>query len=173
MNTSRQAGKPAAAGKPAGPETVPGGMVPEDEQELLQEIGQTREQLGETVEQLVAKADVKGQARAKARELAGRVKGMAAGARAKAADRGAGVQRQVAGVQRQVAGKTVMARDKAAAGRDQLQARAATAWQAAPEGVRRTVSKGASTANKRRIPLAAAAATLIASCLALRWWRKR
>jgi hypothetical protein len=166
MNTSRQAGKPAAAGKPAGPETVPGGTVPEDEQELLQEIEQTREQLGETVEQLVAKADVKGQARAKARELAGRVKGMAARARTKAANPGAGVQRQVAG-------KTVMARDKAAAGRDQLQARAATAWQAAPEGVRRTVSKGASTANKRRIPLAAAAATLIAGCLVLRWWRKR
>jgi hypothetical protein len=51
--------------------------------------------------------------------------------------------------------------------------RAATAWQAAPEGVRRTVSNGASTANKRGIPLAAAAATLIASYLALRWWRKR
>jgi Protein of unknown function (DUF3618) len=166
MTTSRRAGKPAPAEQPTGPEMVPGGTVPEDEQELLQEIGQTREQLGETVEQLVAKADVKGQARAKARELARRVKGMAARARAKAADRGAGVQSRVAG-------KAVMARDKAAAGRDQLQARAAAAWQAAPDGVRRTVSKGASTANKRRAPLAAAAATLIAGYLALRRWRKR
>jgi len=166
MTTSRRAGKPAPAGKPAGPEMVPGGAVPEDEQQLLQEIEQTREQLGETVEQLVAKADVKGQARAKARELARRVKGMAARARAKAAGRGAGVQSQVAG-------KTVIARDKAAAGRDQLQARAAAAWQAAPDGVRRAVSKGASTANKRRAPLAAAAATLIAGYLTLRRWRKR
>ena len=163
MTTSRRAGKPAAAEQP---EPVPGGTVPEDEQELLQEIEQAREQLGETVEQLVAKADVKGQARAKARELTGRVKGMAARARAKAAGRGADVQSQVAG-------KTVMAREKAAAGRDQLRARAATAWQAAPDGVRRTVSKGASTANERRAPLAAAAVTLIASYLVLRWWRKR
>jgi uncharacterized protein DUF3618 len=166
MTTSKRAGKPAAADQPAGPEPVPGGTVPEHEQELLQDIGQTRERLGETVEQLVAKADVKGQARAKARELTGRVKSMAARARAKAADRGAGMHSQVAG-------KTVMAREKAAAGRDQLQARAATAWQAAPEGARRTVSKGASTANQRRVPLAAAAATLIAGYLALRWWRKR
>jgi Protein of unknown function (DUF3618) len=170
MTTSRRAGKPAAgkpaAGKSAGSDMVPGGTVPGDEQQLLQEIGRTRERLGETVEQLVAKADVKGQTRAKARELAGRVKGMVVWARAKAADRGAGVQSQVAG-------KTVMARDKAAAGRDQLQARAATAWQGAPEGVRRTASKAASTANKRRIPLAAAAATLIAGYLALRRWRKR
>jgi hypothetical protein len=76
-------------------------------------------------------------------------------------------------VQSQVAGKTVIARQKAAAGRDQLQARAATAWQAAPDGVQRAVSKGASTANKRRAPLAAAAVTLIAGYLALRRWRKR
>jgi hypothetical protein len=39
--------------------------------------------------------------------------------------------------------------------------------------MRRTVSKSASTANKRRAPLAVAAATLIAGYLALRRWRKR
>ena len=47
---------------------------PVDEAELRQEIERTREQLGETVEQLAAKTDVKGRARAKAAELAGRAK---------------------------------------------------------------------------------------------------
>ena len=43
-------------------------------QQLKQEIERTRDQLGETVEQLAAKADVKSRAQAKAAELSGRVK---------------------------------------------------------------------------------------------------
>lgn len=42
--------------------------------DLRQDIERTRERLGETVERLAAKADVRGQAKAKATELAGRVK---------------------------------------------------------------------------------------------------
>lgn len=49
--------------------------VPEDEQQLKQEIEQTREELGHTVAALAAKADVKARARAKAAALAARVKG--------------------------------------------------------------------------------------------------
>lgn len=48
-----------------------------DVQELQQGIEQAREQLGDTVEQLVAKADVKARAQDRAAELAGRVKGQA------------------------------------------------------------------------------------------------
>ena len=58
---------------------------PVDEHELRQEIEQTREQLGETVEQLAAKTDVKSQARAKVAGLAGRVKDSTAQVRVKAA----------------------------------------------------------------------------------------
>ena len=47
---------------------------PDDVEELQQEIEQTRERLGETVEQLVAKTDVKARAQDKAAELTGRVK---------------------------------------------------------------------------------------------------
>jgi hypothetical protein len=87
-------------------------------------------------------------------------------ARSKAADRGAGVRSQVSG-------KTLMARQKATAGRDQLQARASGAWQAAPEGVRRTVTKGASTARESWVPLAAAAVllALASGYLAFRSWQ--
>lgn len=164
--TSKRAGKPAAGKQPAQPQPPPGGAVPGDEQELREEIEQTREQLGETVEQLAAKTDVKPRARAKAADLTGRVKGKAAQARAKAAEGGAGVRSQAAG-------KTAPARQKAAAGRDRLQAQAAGAWQAAPDSVRRTVAKGASTASQRRVPVAVAAAVLIAGYLVFRWWRRR
>ena len=46
---------------------------PATAEELQQEIEQTRERLGQTVEELAAKADVKGQARAKATEVKARV----------------------------------------------------------------------------------------------------
>lgn len=56
MTAGNEPGRPAA--------------IPDDEQALRREIEQTREQLGETVEQLVGKADV----RARATQLTGRVK---------------------------------------------------------------------------------------------------
>jgi ElaB/YqjD/DUF883 family membrane-anchored ribosome-binding protein len=53
--------------------------------DLQQEIEQAREQLGETVEQLVAKADVTARAKDKAASLAGRVKDQASQVKAQAA----------------------------------------------------------------------------------------
>lgn len=58
---------------------------PESLQALTEEIDRTRQELGETVEALVAKVDVKARARAKAAELAGRVS--AAASRVQDADR--------------------------------------------------------------------------------------
>jgi hypothetical protein len=76
-------------------------------------------------------------------------------------------------VRSQAAGKTAPARQQTTAAKNQIQARAAGAWQAAPEDVRRTVAKAASTASQRRVPVAVAAAVLIAGYLVLRWWRRR
>jgi hypothetical protein len=150
------------------PPAAEGGPV--DEAELRQEIERTREQLGETVEQLAAKTDVKGRARAKAAELAGRAKTQTAQARTQAAT-------QVSTVRGQLAGKTAGARQKATAvggtAKTQLQAKAAPVREATPEPVRRAVAKGASTAQQRRMPLAMAAVTLIAGYALFRWWRKR
>lgn len=167
--TNSGRGKKATAEPPAGPGAAPEGTVSEDEQQLREEIGRTREQLGETIEQLVAKTDVKGRARAKAADLTGRVKASTARLRGKAAGRGAGARSQVAG-------KTVMARQKTAAAggtaKAQLQARAAPVWGAAPEPVRRVATKGADAAQRRRVPLMAAA-TVAAGYVVLRWWRNR
>ena len=53
----------------------------DDAQRLREEIERTREHLGATVEQLIAKVDVKSRARAEAAELTGRFKLAAAQAR--------------------------------------------------------------------------------------------
>jgi cobalamin biosynthesis Mg chelatase CobN len=155
---------------PADAETGP----PDDLEELQQEIGQTREQLGETVEQLVAKADIKARAQAKVSELAGRAKGKASQARAQAAD-GAGSVRD------QVASKTANASQKAksagTAVTEQLPGRVAAAgapvWKATPEPARQAVAKAAGKARQRPVPLAVAAVVLIVGYLVVGRWRKR
>ena len=162
--TTNGRGSESSAEPPA--EAGPGGTVPENEQELRQEIEQTRERLGDTVELLVAKTDIKGRAQAKVAGLTGRVKGKSAPARSKSTDRAANARCQVTG-------KSLMARQKATAGRDQLQARAAGAWQAAPEGFRRTAIKGADTVRQYRVSLAAALIAVGSGYLAFRLWPRR
>jgi hypothetical protein len=137
--------------------------APDNRRQLEAEIERTREQLGETVQELVARADVKTRARAKATELTGRVRSTTAQARG------------------QVAGKTATARQKAmsarGAGTEQLRNRAAAVgapvWEATPDQVRRVVTKGASGARERWVPLTAAAGVLLLSYLALRKWNGR
>ncbi len=194
MTTSGGARKPAGR-RPAEAETTPGaaqsaGMAeddtqgkgapggglpaPNDVQQLEQEIERTREQLGETVEQLVAKADVKGRARAKAAEVSERVKSKTSQAQNEVA---AGAE----SARSQFAAKSAAARQKAmsavGAGKDQLHGRtaavAAPVWEAAPVSLRRSVARGASTARQHRVPLAVAAGVVIAGYLAIRWWGKR
>ena len=70
------AAEASAQGKPA---------TGDDGQLLRQEIEQTREHLGQTVEQLVAKVDVKQRAQARVAELTGQAKSMAGQAKSVAA----------------------------------------------------------------------------------------
>jgi uncharacterized protein DUF3618 len=146
---------------------------PDDLRQLETEIERTREQLGETIRELIARADVKSLARARAAALGGRVKDTTSQAR-KTATAGA------VSVRSQVADKTAVARQKAttagAARKDQLRNQAAAmsapVWQATPEQVRRAVANGASGAKERWMPLTLAAGVLIVGCLALRRWRR-
>ena len=57
---------------------------PDDQQELEKEIERTREQLGETVEALAAKVDVKARVQEQLSQLVARLKGMASAATGKA-----------------------------------------------------------------------------------------
>jgi hypothetical protein len=58
----------------AAPITGTVAAAPTDPRQLEQEIERTREQLGETVQELLARVDVKSRAQAKATEISGRVK---------------------------------------------------------------------------------------------------
>jgi hypothetical protein len=135
----------------------------DDPQQLEAEIERTREQLGDTVQELAGRADVKSRARARA-----------AKARRNAAARAGSVRSQVAD-------KTVAARQKViSAGadrKDQLRSRAAAVgtpvWEATPERVRRTVTKGANSARESWVPLAVGAGVLLAGSLAAWQWSRR
>ena len=71
-----------------------------DATQLREEIERTREHLGATVEQLAAKADVKGRAQARAAELAGQVTRQARSAMAQGREQAAQVGKQGAGAAR-------------------------------------------------------------------------
>lgn len=157
-------------GRQADPETGPR----DDVQALQQDIKQTREQLGETVEQLVAKTDLKARGRDKAAELADRVKAKTRQARTQAAGRAGKVRDQLA-IKTEGTGQKVMSYGTAA--RQQLSSRLVAVGtpvrQATPEPVRQAIAKGASNARRRRAPLAVAAGVLFFGYLAIRWWRRR
>jgi cobalamin biosynthesis Mg chelatase CobN len=153
--------------------TVPAGTQgapPDDVQKLQQEIEQTREQLGDTVEQLVAKTDVKARAQSNAAELAGRVKGQAAAARARAAARAGSVRDQVTASAAGVRHRTSQLGSSA---RQQVAAAGAPVWAATPEPARQAVAKGASSAREHRVPLAVVAGLLVVGLLIIRWRTRR
>jgi len=56
---------------------APGAAPPDDQQAVLADIARTREQLGETVQALTARADVQARAQEKVTAVSGRVRGRA------------------------------------------------------------------------------------------------
>lgn len=73
-----------------------GPATPDDPGQLKAQIEQTREELGQTAEQLVAKADVKARAQAKMTDLTQRAKGSVSQLRRQAATMGADGTRKYA-----------------------------------------------------------------------------
>jgi hypothetical protein len=136
---------------------------PDDRQALQEEIERTREHLGETVEALVAKADVKARARDKVRELTGRVKTKAA-------------QTDMKGhAQEKTRELTGRVKSTAGQGRHRAATAAASLSQAAPETVKGAADSAATTAKRHRKPLAAAVGAAVASVLGwllIRRWRR-
>jgi phage-related tail fiber protein len=121
------------------------------------------------VQELAARADVKSRARAKAAAVTGRAKSTTVQVGKNAAARAGSARSQVTGQAGAARQKAISA---GSAGKDQLRTRAAAVsapvWQATPEQVRWTMTKGASRARDQWVPLAAAAAVLIVGYLAFR-----
>lgn len=168
------------------------GSAGDDVQQLQHEIEQTRDQLGETVGQLAAKADVKAVAKTKASEVSERMKSKVDMARQQAVSTAGNVRTQLAGkadqakhqattaagsVRGQVADRTATVRQKAQtagqSGKDQIVAAGTPVWDATPEPVRKAVAKGASNANERKVPLVIVVGVLVAGLLVLRRLRSR
>jgi Protein of unknown function (DUF3618) len=148
--------------------------APDDVGQLEQEIERTREHLGEMVQELAARMDPKSLARTKAAEVTGSVKSTTIQVRENAAARAESVRSQVLS---QFATARQKAISASATGTDQLRGHVAAVgapvWKAAPEPVRRAVTKGASTAREQWMPLAVTAGVLIVGYLAFRRWRGR
>jgi ABC-type transporter Mla subunit MlaD len=151
---------------------------PNDEQAVVDDIARTREQLGETVEALAAKADMKARAQEKVAEVSGRLKDKAQDvrdqvtshadqARSGLADTTADARQKIAGASAPVASGV----------RDQVSSRAAQAgtavFSAAPEPVQQTAKKAAGKISENPVPFAVAAGSaLLVGVLIYRWMRR-
>lgn len=159
---------------------------PDNPEALVEEINRTREELGNTVEALAAKVDVKARAQQKATEVSEQLKtmvrdmtqglsGKAGQLKGEVGDRAAGARQAVAENGKTVLGagqpvtKTIASRAAQAGTTAQSVAAqaGATAWAAAPEPVQRQARRAAATVNQHPVPFAAAAA---AGALLLGGW---
>jgi citrate synthase len=134
----------------------------DDPQELQEEIERTREHLGQTVEALMAKVDVKARAQDEASRLIGRLKARAVQARQQAVARTYQARHQVA--------------DKTAGPRGQVAEAAAGISKVTPEPVKQAAGNAAATARRRRTPLLAAIGAVgagLVGWLLFQRWRRR
>jgi hypothetical protein len=146
---------------------------PDDPQGLQQEIERTREHLGQTVEALVAKVDVKARAQDEATRLIGRLKARVVEARQQAGARAVEARRQAAD-------KTAGPRQKATVQgrhvRRLVAEKTAGLSQATPEPIKQAAGNAAATARQRRTPLLAAIGAVgagLVGWLLFQRWRRR
>jgi hypothetical protein len=116
--------------------------------EVQADIERTRQQLGETVEALAAKADVKARARQKVTEA----------------------KRQASARIRQVTDKAAVGLDYA---RQETAARAGGSGEAGPDRLRRIARHAAGTARNNPESLAAAVTAVALACIAIAAWTRR
>jgi cell division septum initiation protein DivIVA len=143
---------------------------PNDPEQLKTEIEETRQRLGDTVDQLAAKTDVKARAQSKVADAQARAQAKVADAQARAQATVADAQAKVADVTQRAKEKTGQIREQAATagetGREQLQSRT-------PEPVKRVAAQGAEGARRYRTQLVIAAGAVVAGVIVLRWLRRR
>lgn len=178
---------------PATTTTAPG--QPDDQRALQEEIERTRERLGQTVEALMDKADVKARAKDEAAKLMGGLRARVILARHQATARGRHVRQRVAsqtaGPRQQAASVSGSAQEAAQQVRQRATSAAASISQATPEPVKQAVGNAAATisqaapepvkqavgnaaaAARRRGPLTVAFGAVVAGLLAWLLLRRR
>ncbi|MGF1238345.1 DUF3618 domain-containing protein [Streptomyces sp. 2-6] len=144
--------------------------------ELRQQIERTRSQLGDTVEELAAKADVKGRAKARAADLKDKAGALTVQLRSTAAQAGHRVQEKTAQAGHRVQEKTAEAghrvQEKTAEAGHRAQLTAQRAGHTTGDSVRRPVSGAVEVCRRHPRQLmivgAVGAAALVAGLLARR-----
>jgi hypothetical protein len=178
-------GTPMTAAEGTGDQNGPS-APPDNPDALVEEINRTREELGNTVEALAAKVDVKARAQQKATEVSGQLKskvrdvtqglsGKAGQLKEEVTDRAAGARQAVAGNGTTVLGdgqpvtKTIAGRaTQAGASAQSVAAQAgAAAWAATPQPIPQRARRAAAPVNQHRVPFAAGVA---AGALVLGGW---
>ncbi len=184
MTAAEGSAAETAGGAPGGghaPADDPQALLADDPQALLEEIEHTREELGQTVEALAAKVDVKARAQERAVEVSDQLKARLAGVKqylaGKVGQVAGGLTGKAAQTRQAVSesGMTVLGAGQPAA--RQVTGRAAqagsAAWNAAPEPVQRTARRTVAAVDEHRVEAAAiAGAVLLASWLTVRWMRR-
>lgn len=141
----------AASGRKSGQGAgAPGQDVPDDPNALVEDINRTRADLGDTVEALVAKADVKAQAKQRAAEVSGQAK-----------EKLQTMKQELAGRASQLTGRAGQTRQAAAANGKTVLGAGASAWGKAPEPVQHGAQRVARTVRQHRVPVAAAAGAVL------------
>lgn len=135
--------------------------VPADPDALMEDINRTRAELGDTVEALVAKVDVKAQAKQRAAEVSSQAKQRAADVSSQAKEKLQTMKQELAGRASQLTGKTGQTRQAAAANRKTVLGAGTAALDKAPEPVQRGAQQIARTVGRHRVPFAAAAAGVV------------
>ena len=165
---------------PASTQPVQGQVVPrprDDAEALRQDIERTREQLGDAVEALAAKADVKARTRKQASDMSDRLKSTVEQAKQQAAARAGRARTQLAGT---IAGARQSVQPSAESGRHQAQSRhtpAGSAVRTTASGqvtqASQAVRRAASDAGQRRKLLLAAAGVAALAYLVAALRRRR
>ncbi|MFI1163623.1 DUF3618 domain-containing protein [Streptomyces sp. NPDC020801] len=173
-------------GADGGPERATGAKGPD---ELRQQIAQTRSQLGDTVEELAAKADVKGRARARAADLRDKAGAMTVQLRSTAAQAGHRVQETATQAGHRAQEKAVHAghlaqerashaghtvQERAVQAGHTVQERAVQAGHTVEHSVPRSMESAVQACRRNPRPLmiaGAAGATLVTAVLLLRHYR--
>ncbi|MER6348894.1 DUF3618 domain-containing protein [Streptomyces sp. NPDC001595] len=132
-------------------------------EELREQVETTRKQLGETVEALTAKTDVKARAHEQAEAVRHQVSEKTTQVKARAHE-------QTEAVRHQVSEKTALVKAQV---RDRATHAADVVHDKTPEPVWEKAGQGVRAARSHRTPLLAAGGALVAVLLARRYWRRR
>jgi hypothetical protein len=132
-----------------------GDVEPRTPEQVQAEIEETRAELGDTVEALVAKTDVKGQAKQAVNDAKATVADKAADAKATVADKAADVKQTVTGKKDEAVAKAADAKQTATDKKDEF---TATAYETTPDSVGETGRRAVALAQDNRPALIIAGA---------------